>query len=202
MRGKSVHLELVQGWLTGKVWELNYGNNKNGSTTNDGDGDGTTTSWTLVHDFEKKRNGFNKSKYVVAMTFHPINGNGRQMEKISHFQILSIHFGLLKFPSFPPLSLSQLLDIVQPTRTVYDISTKAGMSFAIMRHEGCFYRGFGTSLMGTIPARALYMTVLEVTKSNVGTVTVRLGYSDTTANAAAGLSSAMAIQLVWTLDPN
>ncbi|KAM6555820.1 hypothetical protein CsatB_002839 [Cannabis sativa] len=151
MRGKSVHLELVQGWLTGKVWELNYGNNKNGSTTNDGDGDGTTTSWTLVHDFEKKRNGFNKSKYVVAMTFHPINGN---------------------------------------------------MSFAIMRHEGCFYRGFGTSLMGTIPARALYMTVLEVTKSNVGTVTVRLGYSDTTANAAAGLSSAMAIQLVWTLDPN
>uniref|UniRef100_A0A803PQH5 Uncharacterized protein n=1 Tax=Cannabis sativa TaxID=3483 RepID=A0A803PQH5_CANSA len=124
MRGKSVHLELVQGWLTGKVWELNYGNNKNGSTTNDGDGDGTTTSWTLVHDFEKKRNGFNKSK------------------------------------------------------------------------------GFGTSLMGTIPARALYMTVLEVTKSNVGTVTVRLGYSDTTANAAAGLSSAMAIQLVWTLDPN
>ncbi|KAF4351169.1 hypothetical protein F8388_024200 [Cannabis sativa] len=55
MRGKSVHLELVQGWLTGKVWELNYGNNKNGSTTNDGDGDGTTTSWTLVRDFEKKR---------------------------------------------------------------------------------------------------------------------------------------------------
>ncbi|XP_062097504.1 uncharacterized protein LOC133803468 [Humulus lupulus] len=78
------------------------------------------------------------------------------------------------------------------------------MSFAIMRHEGFrgFYRGFGTSLMGTIPARALYMTALEVTKSNVGTVTVRLGYSDTTAlaiaNAAAGLSSAMAAQLVWT----
>ncbi|KAF4365817.1 hypothetical protein CsatB_006323 [Cannabis sativa] len=78
------------------------------------------------------------------------------------------------------------------------------MSFAIMRHEGFrgFYRGFGTSLMGTIPARALYMTALEVTKSNVGTITVRLGYSDTTAlaiaNAAAGLSSAMAAQLVWT----
>lgn len=78
------------------------------------------------------------------------------------------------------------------------------MSIAITRHEGFrgFYRGFGTSLMGTIPARALYMTALEVTKSNVGTVTVRLGYSDTTAlaiaNAAAGLSSAMAAQLVWT----
>ncbi|KAH0969801.1 hypothetical protein GBA52_028397 [Prunus armeniaca] len=78
------------------------------------------------------------------------------------------------------------------------------MSCAMMRHEGPrgFYRGFGTSLMGTIPARALYMTALEVTKSNVGTVTVRLGFSDTTAmaiaNAAAGLSSAMAAQLVWT----
>ncbi|XP_031266354.1 solute carrier family 25 member 44-like [Pistacia vera] len=78
------------------------------------------------------------------------------------------------------------------------------MSYTIMRYEGFrgFYRGFGTSLMGTIPARALYMTALEVTKSNVGTATVRLGFSDTTAtaiaNAAAGLSSAMAAQLVWT----
>ncbi|XP_044472469.1 solute carrier family 25 member 44-like [Mangifera indica] len=78
------------------------------------------------------------------------------------------------------------------------------MSYTMMRYEGFrgFYRGFGTSLMGTIPARALYMTALEVTKSNVGTATVRLGFSDTTAtaiaNAAAGLSSAMAAQLVWT----
>ncbi|XP_065850916.1 uncharacterized protein [Euphorbia lathyris] len=78
------------------------------------------------------------------------------------------------------------------------------LSFSIMRHEGIrgFYRGFGTSLMGTIPARALYMTALEVTKSSVGTATVRLGFSDTTAtaiaNAAAGLTSAMAAQLVWT----
>lgn len=78
------------------------------------------------------------------------------------------------------------------------------MSFAIMRHEGFrgFYRGFGTSITGTIPARALYMTALEVTKSNVGSATVRLGFSDTSAmaiaNAAAGMSSAMAAQLVWT----
>ncbi|KAJ7958394.1 Solute carrier family 25 member 44 [Quillaja saponaria] len=78
------------------------------------------------------------------------------------------------------------------------------MAFSIMHHEGPrgFYRGFGTSLMGTIPARALYMTALEVTKSNVGTATLRLGFSDTTAmaiaNAAAGLSSAMSAQLVWT----
>ncbi|KAA8546225.1 hypothetical protein F0562_003036 [Nyssa sinensis] len=77
-------------------------------------------------------------------------------------------------------------------------------AFSIMRHEGLrgFYKGFGTSLMGTIPARALYMAALEVTKSNVGTATVKLGFSEATAatiaNAAAGLSAAMAAQLVWT----
>ncbi|CAJ1973567.1 unnamed protein product [Sphenostylis stenocarpa] len=78
------------------------------------------------------------------------------------------------------------------------------MSCAIMRYEGLrgFYKGFGTSLMGTVPARALYMASLEITKSNVGTVFLELGFSDTTAvavaNAAAGVTSAMAAQLVWT----
>nr|GMD42783.1 solute carrier family 25 member 44-like [Ipomoea batatas] len=78
------------------------------------------------------------------------------------------------------------------------------MAVSILKTEGCrgFYRGFGTSLTGTIPARALYMGALEMTKSNVGTATVRLGFSDAAAsaiaNAAAGLSAAMAAQLVWT----
>ncbi|KAL2545057.1 Mitochondrial substrate carrier family protein [Forsythia ovata] len=79
------------------------------------------------------------------------------------------------------------------------------MASSIMRSEGFrgFYRGFGTSLMGTIPARALYMGALEVTKSNVGNITTgRLGLSEASAsaiaNAAAGLSAAMAAQLVWT----
>ncbi|XP_057960167.1 uncharacterized protein LOC131152347 [Malania oleifera] len=77
-------------------------------------------------------------------------------------------------------------------------------AFSVMRYEGLrgFYRGFGTSLMGTIPARALYMGALEITKCRVGDATIRLGFSETTAaaiaNAAAGLSSAMAAQLVWT----
>ncbi|OVA08902.1 Mitochondrial carrier protein [Macleaya cordata] len=77
-------------------------------------------------------------------------------------------------------------------------------AFSIVRYEGFrgLYRGFGTSLTGTIPARALYMTALEITKSNVGTVTVKLGFPEPTAtaiaNAAAGLSAAMAAQLVWT----
>lgn len=77
-------------------------------------------------------------------------------------------------------------------------------AISIVKHEGfrALYRGFGTSLMGTIPARALYMTALEVTKSNVGSATVRLGFPEATAatiaNAVAGLSAAMAAQLVWT----
>ena len=74
----------------------------------------------------------------------------------------------------------------------------------IMRYEGLrgLYRGFGTSLTGTIPARAVYMTALEVTKSNVGTTATRLGLPEPSvaavANAAAGLSAAMAAQVVWT----
>ncbi|XP_042052253.1 solute carrier family 25 member 44-like [Salvia splendens] len=74
----------------------------------------------------------------------------------------------------------------------------------IMRYEGIrgLYRGFGTSLTGTIPARALYMAALEVTKSNVGTTATRLGLPEPSAaavaNAAAGLSAAMAAQVVWT----
>ncbi|XP_020224068.1 solute carrier family 25 member 44 [Cajanus cajan] len=77
-------------------------------------------------------------------------------------------------------------------------------AFWLIRMEGfrALYRGFGTSLMGTIPARALYMAALEITKSNVGTATIRLGFAEhtaaTIANAAAGLSAAMAAQLVWT----
>ncbi|KAF8111288.1 hypothetical protein N665_0076s0269 [Sinapis alba] len=77
-------------------------------------------------------------------------------------------------------------------------------AFTLVRHEGLrgLYRGFGTSLMGTIPARALYMTALEVTKSSVGSAAVGLGFTDAKASAAAnavgGLTAAMAAQLVWT----
>lgn len=79
------------------------------------------------------------------------------------------------------------------------------MTSSIIRNEGFkgFYRGFGTSLMGTIPARALYMGALEVTKSSVGNIaSVQFGMSEASAsaiaNAAAGLSASMAAQLVWT----
>ncbi|KAH1145207.1 hypothetical protein GYH30_041146 [Glycine max] len=77
-------------------------------------------------------------------------------------------------------------------------------AFSLIRLEGlrALYRGFGTSLMGTIPARALYMAALEITKSSVGTATLKFGVAEptaaTVANGAAGLSAAMAAQLVWT----
>ncbi|PIN24694.1 putative mitochondrial carrier protein [Handroanthus impetiginosus] len=77
-------------------------------------------------------------------------------------------------------------------------------AICIMRYEGLrgLYRGFGTSLTGTIPARALYMAALEVTKSNVGTAASKFGFPEPTAsaaaNAVAGLSAAMAAQVVWT----
>ncbi|MQM02099.1 hypothetical protein Taro_034861 [Colocasia esculenta] len=75
---------------------------------------------------------------------------------------------------------------------------------SIFRLEGPrgFYRGFGTSLTGTVPARALYMAALEVTKSTVGGATVRFGVPEpaaaAVANAAAGVSAAVAAQVVWT----
>ena len=77
-------------------------------------------------------------------------------------------------------------------------------AFSLIRLEGlrALYRGFGTSLMGTIPARALYMAALEITKSSVGTATLKFGVAEptaaTVANGAAGLSAAMVAQLVWT----
>ncbi|KAL1212717.1 putative S-adenosylmethionine carrier 2 [Cardamine amara subsp. amara] len=98
-----------------------------------------------------------------------------------------------------PIVVLKTRQQVCPTRV-----SCANISLAIARLEGLrgFYKGFGTSLLGTIPARALYMTALEITKSSVGQATVRLGLSDTTAmavaNGAAGMTSAVAAQVVWT----
>ncbi|KNA04222.1 hypothetical protein SOVF_201690 [Spinacia oleracea] len=83
-------------------------------------------------------------------------------------------------------------------------SSSVKVALSVVRSEGfrALYRGFGTSLTGTIPARALYMTALEVTKSSVGSTTIGLGFAEPTAaaiaNAAAGVSAAVAAQLVWT----
>ncbi|KAI9160181.1 hypothetical protein LWI28_005851 [Acer negundo] len=76
-----------------------------------------------------------------------------------------------------------------------------GMVASIVKSEGIrgLYRGFETSLTGTIPARALYIAALEVTKSEVGGLAVRLGCSKAAAaNAIGELSVTVAAQLVWT----
>ncbi|KAL6655488.1 hypothetical protein ACP70R_006314 [Stipagrostis hirtigluma subsp. patula] len=75
---------------------------------------------------------------------------------------------------------------------------------AILRREGplAFYRGFATSLAGTVPARALYMGALEATRAAVGPAALNLGASEPAASAAAGavagLAAAVAAQVVWT----
>ncbi|KAL1810596.1 hypothetical protein DCAR_0730303 [Daucus carota subsp. sativus] len=107
---------------------------------------------------------------------------------------------------FSGVSVALYPIVVLKTRQQVSLSQVSSVrnAVSIFRHEGLcgLYRGFGTSLVGTIPARALYMTALEVTKSNVGTATVKLGLSEASAsaiaNASAGLSAAMAAQLVWT----
>ncbi|XP_061355878.1 uncharacterized protein LOC133300368 [Gastrolobium bilobum] len=127
-------------------------------------------------------------------------------EEIEWHMLDKSKFFILGAALFSGLSAALYPVVVLKTRqqvSSANISCR-NMSSSIMLHEGfrCFYKGFGTSLMGTIPARALYMSALEVTKSNVGNVTVQLGFSDTTAmtiaNAAGGLASALAAQLVWT----
>jgi solute carrier family 25 protein 44 len=79
------------------------------------------------------------------------------------------------------------------------------LSIDILRREGLrgLYKGFTTSLIGTIPARALYMSTLEITKSGVGSLATKAGgmsepAAAAIANAAAGLTASIAAQLVWT----
>ncbi|BAF25213.1 Os09g0444700, partial [Oryza sativa Japonica Group] len=80
----------------------------------------------------------------------------------------------------------------------------AAAATAILRSEGplAFYRGFATSLAGTVPARALYMGALEATRSAVGPTALALGapepVASAAAGAAAGLAAAVAAQVVWT----
>ncbi|GIL94151.1 hypothetical protein Vretimale_317 [Volvox reticuliferus] len=72
----------------------------------------------------------------------------------------------------------------------------------IMRTEGVpgFYRGFGTVIFGTIPARAVYLTTLEWTKSEVAKLVGDLGVTGPMAagmaNFAGGAVASLATQSV------
>ncbi|KAF8406846.1 hypothetical protein HHK36_005967 [Tetracentron sinense] len=128
----------------------------------------------------------------------PADIDWQMLDKSKFFFLGAVLFSGVSATLYPVVVLKTRQQIFQTQMSC--IKT----AFSIMNHEGIrgLYRGFGTSLMGTIPARALYMTALEVTKSNVGIATIQLGFPEPTAaaiaNAAAGLSAAMAAQIVWT----
>ncbi|MFS7997592.1 putative mitochondrial carrier domain superfamily [Helianthus anomalus] len=135
-------------------------------------------------------------------------------EDDSRIEIHDIHWEMLDKSKFFFLGaalfsgVSSMLYPVTVLKTRQQVLVKdtpcLKMAVSIIRREGFkgLYRGYGTSLMGTIPARALYMGALEMTKSNLSCTAVKMGFSEvkaaTIANAAAGLSAAMASQLVWT----
>ncbi|XP_009792459.1 uncharacterized protein LOC107796393 [Nicotiana tabacum] len=128
----------------------------------------------------------------------PADIDWKMLDKSKFFFLGAALFSGVSAALYPVVVLKTRQQVAQAQLSCFKTA------FSVVKYEGIrgLYRGFGTSLMGTIPARALYMAALEVTKSNVGTATVRLGVSEPTAtalaSAAAGLSAAVAAQLVWT----
>lgn len=128
----------------------------------------------------------------------PADIDWEMLDKSKFFFLGAALFSGVSAALYPTVVLKTRLQVCHPPPTC--LSAVA----SILRHEGPrgFYRGFATSLTGTIPARALYMAALEVTKSAVGAFAIKLGVSDpaaaAAANAAAGLSAAVAAQVVWT----
>jgi solute carrier family 25, member 44 len=94
---------------------------------------------------------------------------------------------------YPAVVLKTHLQVAAPQQ-----SAASAAAAAILRRDGLrgFYRGFGASLVGTVPARALYMATLETTKSAAGSAAALLGVAEEQA-AAGGLSAAVAAQVVW-----
>ncbi|URD85028.1 Mitochondrial carrier protein [Musa troglodytarum] len=136
---------------------------------------------------------------AAAAEIHlPAEVDWEMLDKWRFFVTGAALFSGVSAALYPAVVLKTRLQVAQPP------SPCLRAAAAILRHEGPrgFYRGFATSLAGTVPARALYMGALEATKSAVGTATLRLGVPEPTASAAAsaaaGLSSAVAAQVVWT----
>ncbi|KAF3336571.1 solute carrier family 25 member 44 [Carex littledalei] len=129
----------------------------------------------------------------------PAEINWERLDKSRFFFLGAALFSAVSAALYPTVVLKTRLQVAKPP---FPSATCA--TFLIFRQEGplAFYRGFATSLAGTVPARALYMTALELTKSTVGHAALQLGMSDPTASAvasaAAGVSAAVAAQFVWT----
>ncbi|WOL03919.1 solute carrier family 25 member 44-like isoform X1 [Canna indica] len=137
---------------------------------------------------------------AAAAEIHlPAEVDWKMLDKWRFFVVGAALFSGVSAALYPAVVLKTRLQVAQsPSPPCLHAAA------TILRQEGPrgFYRGFATSLAGTVPARALYMGALEATKSAVGTATLRLGVAEpvasAAASAAAGISAAVAAQVVWT----
>ncbi|KAG8044165.1 hypothetical protein GUJ93_ZPchr0041g33719 [Zizania palustris] len=129
----------------------------------------------------------------------PAEVSWEMLDKSRFFLLGAALFSGVSAALYPAVVLKTHLQVSTPPQAA--ASTTAA---TILRRYGPrgFYRGFGASLAGTVPARAVYMAALEATKSAVGSAAVRLGVAEPAASAAAsaagGVSAAVAAQVVWT----
>ncbi|KAG8073671.1 hypothetical protein GUJ93_ZPchr0006g45094 [Zizania palustris] len=128
----------------------------------------------------------------------PAEVNWEMLDKSRFFVLGAALFSGVSAALYPAVVVKTLLQVAPPPQGA------TATAAAILRRDGLrgFYRGFGASLAGTVPARALYMAALEATKSSVGSAAISLGVSEPAASAAAsaagGVSAAIAAQVVWT----
>ncbi|XP_062205907.1 uncharacterized protein LOC133907828 [Phragmites australis] len=129
----------------------------------------------------------------------PAEVSWEMLDKSRFFLLGAALFSGVSAALYPAVVLKTHLQVTPPPQAA--VSAAAA---AILRRDGPrgFYRGFGASLAGTVPARALYMAALEATKSAVASAALRLGVAEPAATAAAsaagGVSAAVAAQVVWT----
>ncbi|CAL4916536.1 unnamed protein product [Urochloa decumbens] len=129
----------------------------------------------------------------------PAEVSWEMLDKSRFFVLGAALFSGVSAALYPAVVLKTHLQVAPPPQ-----AAASAAAAAILRRDGPrgFYRGFGASLAGTVPARALYMAALEATKSAVGSAALRLGVAEpaasVAASAAGGVSAAVAAQVVWT----
>jgi len=129
----------------------------------------------------------------------PAEVSWEMLDKSRFFVLGAALFSGVSAALYPAVVLKTRLQVAPPPQ-----AAASAAAAAILRRDGPrgFYRGFGVSLAGTVPARAVYMAALETTKSAVGSAALRLGVAEPAANAAASaagsVSAAVAAQVVWT----
>lgn len=129
----------------------------------------------------------------------PADVDWHMLEKSKFFALGAALFSGVSATLYPVVVLKTRQQVMAANQSC------TSLALNILRKEGVpgLYKGFSTSLMGTIPARALYMSTLEITKSNVSKLATEVGglsqpAAAAVANAAAGLTASVAAQLVWT----